>query len=73
REGRVRPQVAQWVKEIADLRGDANYTVIDIADYKLSLLGEPGQDASGAQAWSEIIANKDGFVFIVFAYNHSIT
>jgi len=73
REGRVSPQVAQWVKEIADQRGDANYTVIDIADYKLPLLGEPGQDASGALGWSEIIAKQDGFVFIVQEYNHSIT
>lgn len=73
REGRVSPQVAQWVKEIADQRGDANYTIIDIADYKLPLLGEPGQDASGAKAWSEIVAQQDGFVFIVQEYNHSIT
>ncbi|KJB88193.1 reductase [Paenibacillus sp. E194] len=73
REGRVSPQVAKWVKEIADQRGDANYTVIDIADYKLPLLGEPGQDASGVQAWSEVIAKQDGFVFIVQEYNHSIT
>ena len=73
REGRVSPQVAQWVKEIADKRGDANYTVIDIADYKLPLLGETGADASGAAAWSEAIAKQDGFVFIVQEYNHSIT
>ena len=57
-EGRVSPQVAQWVKEIADQRGDAKYTVIDIADYKLPLLGEAEQDASGAQAWSEAIAKR---------------
>ncbi len=73
REGRVSPQVAQWVKEIANQRNDANYTVIDIANYKLPLLGEPGQDASGAKGWSEIIAKQDGFVFIVQEYNHSIT
>lgn len=73
REGRVSPQVGAWVKEIADKRGDANYTIIDIADYKLPLLGEAGGDASGAAAWSEIIANQDGFVFIVQEYNHSIT
>ncbi|WP_102273872.1 NADPH-dependent FMN reductase [Cytobacillus massiliigabonensis] len=73
REGRVSPQVGAWVKEIADKRGDANYTVIDIADYKLPLLGEAGADASGAAAWSEIIAAQDGFVFIVQEYNHSIT
>ena len=73
REGRVSPQVAAWVKELADKRGDANYTIIDIADYKLPLLGEPGADASGAVAWSEIIDQQDGFVFIVQEYNHSIT
>ena len=73
REGRVSPQVGAWVKEVADKRGDANYTVIDIADYKLPLLGEAGADASGAAAWSEIIAAQDGFVFIVQEYNHSIT
>ncbi|MCM3032400.1 NADPH-dependent FMN reductase [Niallia sp. MER 6] len=73
REGRVSPQVGAWVKELADKRGDANYTIIDIADYKLPFLGEPGADASGAAAWSEIIAKQDGFVFIVQEYNHSIT
>lgn len=73
REGRVSPQVAKWVKEIADKRSDANYTIIDIADYKLPLLGETGADASGVAAWSEAIAKQDGFVFIVQEYNHSIT
>ena len=61
REGRVSPQVGAWVKELADKRGDANYTVIDIADYKLPLLGEPGGDASGAAAWSKAVAAQDGF------------
>ncbi|AGX06893.1 MULTISPECIES: NADPH-dependent FMN reductase [Bacillaceae] len=73
REGRVSPQVGAWVKEVADKRGDANYTIIDIADYKLPLLGEAGADASGAAAWSEIVAAQDGFIFIVQEYNHSIT
>ena len=73
REGRVSPQVGAWVKEIADQRGDANYTIIDIADYKLPLLGEAGADASGAAAWSQAVGAQDGFVFIVQEYNHSIT
>lgn len=73
REGRLSPQVGNWVKQLADKRGDANYTVIDIADYKLPLLGEAGTDASGAAAWSEAIAKQDGFVFITQEYNHSIT
>ncbi|MCT4793769.1 MULTISPECIES: NAD(P)H-dependent oxidoreductase [Exiguobacterium] len=72
REGRLSPQVGNWVKELADNRGDANYTIIDIADYKLPLLGEKDGDASGAAAWSEAIAAQDGFVFITQEYNHSI-
>lgn len=72
REGRVSPQVGAWVKEVANKRGDAEYEIIDIADFKLPLLGEEG-DASGAAAWSEKVANCDGFVFIVQEYNHSIT
>ena len=65
REGRLSPQVGNWVKQLADQRGDANYTILDIADYKLPLLGEKDGDASGAADWSKDIAAQDGFVFIV--------
>ncbi|MFS0865025.1 NADPH-dependent FMN reductase [Fredinandcohnia sp. 179-A 10B2 NHS] len=71
RQGRVSPQVGAWVKEIADQRGDANYEIVDIADFKLPFLGEA--DAPGIGAWNEKLANLDGFVFIVQEYNHSIT
>ena len=73
REGRVSPQVGEWVKELADKRGDADYQIIDIAEFKLPLLGEAGGDASGAAAWSAQINGCDGFVFITQEYNHSIT
>lgn len=73
REGRVSPQVGEWVKELADKRGDAEYKIIDIAEFKLPLLGEAGGDASGAAAWSTQINDCDGFVFIAQEYNHSIT
>jgi NAD(P)H-dependent FMN reductase len=39
RQGRVSPQVGEWVKGIADNRGDANYELVDIADYHLPFLG----------------------------------
>jgi len=73
REGRLSPQVGEWVKKVAEKRSDADYEVIDIADFKLPLLGEPGGDASGAATWSQRVAACDGFVFIVAEYNHSIT
>jgi NAD(P)H-dependent FMN reductase len=71
RQGRVSPQVGEWVKEIADQRGDADYEIVDIADFKLPFLGEV--DAPGIAAWNEKLASLDGFVFIVQEYNHSIT
>ncbi|CAM5194298.1 NAD(P)H-dependent FMN reductase OS=Ureibacillus acetophenoni OX=614649 GN=SAMN05877842_10640 PE=4 SV=1 [Ureibacillus acetophenoni] len=49
REGRVSPQVGAWVKEIADKRGDAEYEIIDIADFKLPFLGEAGGDTRGTR------------------------
>ncbi|MGG4036378.1 NAD(P)H-dependent oxidoreductase [Paenibacillus cisolokensis] len=73
RQGRVSPQVGEWVKGIADQRGDADYEIVDIADYKLPLLGETDGQEPGIKAWSEKLKSLDGFVFIVQEYNHSIT
>lgn len=71
RQGRVSPQVGSWVKEIADKRGDANYEIIDISEFKLPFLGEA--DSPGIAAWNEKLKSLDGFIFIVQEYNHSIT
>ncbi|TVX99044.1 NADPH-dependent FMN reductase [Cohnella terricola] len=73
REGRVSPQVGDWVKGIADKRGDANYEIVDIADYKLPFLGTTDGTEPGIAAWNGKLASLDGFVFIVQEYNHSIT
>jgi NAD(P)H-dependent FMN reductase len=73
REGRVSPQVGEWVKGIADKRGDANYEIVDIADYQLPFLGTTDGSEPGIAAWNQKLANLDGFVFIVQEYNHSIT
>ena len=71
REGRVSPQVANWVKGIADERGDANYSIVDIKDYKLPFLGET-TDMAPVAKWGETINNLDGFVFVTGEYNHSL-
>ncbi|WP_394141148.1 NADPH-dependent FMN reductase [Cytobacillus oceanisediminis] len=73
RQGRVSPQVGNWIKEIADRRGDANYEIVDIADFKLPFVGEGTGKEPGLIDWSEKISSLDGFVFIVQEYNHSIT
>lgn len=73
REGRVSPQVGEWVKGLADQRGDANYEIVDIADYQLPFLGTTDGSEPGIAAWNQKLASLDGFVFIVQEYNHSIT
>ncbi|WP_053361597.1 NADPH-dependent FMN reductase [Bacillus sp. FJAT-27251] len=73
RQGRVSPQVGEWVKGIADKRGDANYEIVDIADFNLPFLGTTDGTEPGIAAWNEKLANLDGYVFIVQEYNHSIT
>ncbi len=76
RPGRVGPQVAQWVMEQAKDR-DATYDLIDLKDVDLPFLDE-GAPASmhhyeheHTKAWSEKIAQYDGFVFVTCEYNHS--
>ncbi|PYF04706.1 NADPH-dependent FMN reductase [Ureibacillus chungkukjangi] len=73
REGRVSPQVAEWIKGIADSRGDANYEIVDIADYKLPFLGTTDGSEPGIAAWNEKLFSLDGFVFVAQEYNHSIS
>jgi NAD(P)H-dependent FMN reductase len=71
REGRVSPQVADWIKEIADQRNNANYEIIDIKEYKLPFLGE-SDDMANITKWNEALKKLDGFIFLTAEYNHSI-
>ena len=73
RQGRVSPQVGEWVKGIADRRENVNYEIVDIADFELPFLGTTDSSEPGIAAWNEKLASLDGFVFIVQEYNHSIT
>ncbi len=73
RQGRVSPQVGEWIKQIADKRGDAEYEIVDIADYKLPFFGEGTGEEPGIANWNAKLNSLDGFVFIVQEYNHSIT
>lgn len=79
REARKSLEIAQWVKQLADARGDATYEVVDTAAFNLPVWDSPTSPAWGpsddpaAKAWSEKINEFDGYVFVVAEYNHSIT
>lgn len=79
RPGRINRGVADWVLDQAKQRGDADYELVDIADYNLPVLDEalPAAMAQYSQdhtrAWSEKISEFDGFIFVTGEYNHSVT
>ncbi|MCG8915888.1 NAD(P)H-dependent oxidoreductase [Actinokineospora sp. PR83] len=78
RPGRLGPQVARWVEKAAAARGDADFEVVDLADYDLPLFDEPRVPRLGVyehahtRAWSAKVAELDGFVFVTPEYNWSI-
>jgi NAD(P)H-dependent FMN reductase len=79
RPGRNNIGVAEWVLAQAQQRTDAEFEIVDIADYNLPLLDEAYPAAyqnyqnDHTIAWAAKIAEFDGFVFITAEYNHSVT
>lgn len=77
RPGRKAETIARWVHEIAQRRADAEYELVDLAEFNLPLLDEPMPPSRGqyakphTQAWSAKIAPFDAFVFVTPEYNHS--
>ncbi len=77
RPGRNGETVAKWVFNIAKQRSDAEYELVDIKDFNLPLLDEPGPASRGqylkehTKVWSAKIASFDGFIFVTPEYNHA--
>ena len=78
RPGRIGESVAKWVIEHASKRTDAEYELVDIADYDLPLLDEPVPPSMGhysndhTKRWAAKIDTFDAFVFVTPEYNHGI-
>ncbi|MBF6166254.1 NAD(P)H-dependent oxidoreductase [Streptomyces gardneri] len=77
RPGRNGEAVALWVHELAAARDDAEFELVDIAEYRLPHLDEAAPPSLGqyahehTKAWAEKIASFDGYVFVTPEYNHS--
>lgn len=80
RTGRMGSQVGQWVAEAATERTDADYELVELADFKVPLLDGAvipgmanGQYAdANVQQWADTIKGFDGFVFVTAEYNHGV-
>jgi len=80
RPGRNGEAVARWVYELAQKRNDAEYELVDLADFNLPMLDEPVSASMSTsyskphtQAWSKKIDSFDGYVFVTGEYNHATT
>lgn len=80
RPGRLGAQVADWIMtQVAD-RDDAEYELVDLAEYDLDLLDEPTvpgaakrqYDNPKTRRWSATIDEYDGYVFVTPEYNHGV-
>jgi len=76
RPGRKALDVTKWAYDILKPRKDAEFEVIDIADYHLPLLDEPVPPSMGqyskdhTKRWAAKIGSMDGFIFVTPEYNH---
>ncbi|PZR52234.1 NADPH-dependent FMN reductase [Xylanimonas oleitrophica] len=77
RPGRNGEAVARWVLELASQRGDAQFELVDLADFPLPHLDEAIPPSLGqytnehTKAWAAKVAEFDGYVFVTPEYNHS--
>ncbi|MCW8409589.1 NAD(P)H-dependent oxidoreductase [Legionella sp. PATHC035] len=76
RPGRKNESVARWVYDLANGRNDAEFELIDIAEYQLPLLDEAMPPSlcqyshEHTKKWAATIARFDAFVFVTPEYNH---
>lgn len=71
RQGRIGEAVGKWVLENAQKRHDATYELLDLATFKLPLLGET-KDTTNVEKWNNALSKYDGFVFVTPEYNHAL-
>ncbi len=78
RPGRKGEAPARWLLELASKRDDAQYELIDLAEFDLPLLDEPFSPSQRkyehehTKRWSKTIDQYDGFVFVTAEYNHGV-
>ncbi len=77
RPGRFSIQAAQWLLDFANQRGDAEYVLVDIAEFNMPLFEEPASPLYApvqnehARAFAARLGELDGFIFATPEYNHS--
>lgn len=74
RPNRFGPKVAAWFMEVAIKSNEAEFELVDIADYNLPILDEnvpSGNSQEHTRIWQAKMGEFDGFVIITAEHNHS--
>jgi NAD(P)H-dependent FMN reductase len=76
RPGRKAESVARWIHQVASVRGDSEFGLVDLQSFGLPFDEEPGlatlrtSRRPATLAWAETIDSHDAFVFVTPEYNH---
>jgi NAD(P)H-dependent FMN reductase len=75
RPNNICTHVAEWVKKTIESFNKIELSIINLADWNLPFLDEPGIPAAGSyqhehtKAWSQRVLLEDGFIFVTPQYN----
>lgn len=80
RDGRVSPQVGEWIKELGEAHGKAEYSIIDLKDYNMPIMYKRFSEYDGTEEeyarlkeLQEKTVEADAYIFITSEYNHGLT
>jgi NAD(P)H-dependent FMN reductase len=79
RPTRFAEQPGTWLLNLGQKVEGATFELIDLAELNLPFLDEPAPALYGTyqnehtKAWSKVVAEADGFIFVVPEYNHGYT
>ncbi|CAF0906911.1 unnamed protein product [Adineta steineri] len=75
RPNNICTHIAKWVKQTIESSNKIELSIINLADWNLPFLDEPGiaavhpYEQEHTKAWSQRILSEDGFIFITPQYN----
>ena len=79
RDGRFGDKPANWIQDIARLRDDLTFELVDLRDHPLPFFNEamppvmaPAKSDAAAR-WARLLATFDGFIVVTPEYNHGPT
>lgn len=77
RPGRFNIQPARWIADLAKSNEDIEVNLVDLQELQLPFLDESvppsmnNYSHAHTKAWSKVVNESDGFIFVTPEYNHS--